>query len=97
MAFDKNSPYYETPFGSRFIGNYVHRDIPADDSDYTITVENKYHERPGLLAYDLFGTRDLAWVFIVLNRDAMTDPIYGLQAGMTLTVPTKERLLGLMG
>ena len=97
MAFDAQSPYFETPFSSRFISNYVHRTIEADDSDVDLEIENKYHERPGLLSFDLYGTRDYAWVFINMNRDKMTDPIYSLVAGMTISIPTKDRLLGITG
>lgn len=97
VQFKRKSPYFETPIGSRFIGHYVHREIPSDDTDYDLTVGVKYNERPGLLAYDLFGTRDLFWVFIAMNRDRMTDPIFSLQSGMVITVPTRERLLALIG
>lgn len=97
MVFSKNSPYYNTPVGSRFIGNYVHREIPSDDSDYELEVENKYNERPKSLSNDLFGTPKLFWVFIAMNRDLMTDPVYGLKSQMTITVPTRERILALLG
>lgn len=97
VQFQKFSPYSETPIGVRFIGNFVPREIPSDDTDYQLFVGNKYHERPGVLANDLFGTRDLWWIFITMNRDLITDPIFGLQAGMTITVPTRDRLLELLG
>jgi len=97
VKFNRKSPYFETSIGPRFIGHYVHREILPADTDYMLEVGTKYHERPGLLAFDLFGTRDLAWVFIAMNRDLMTDPIYSLRAGMTISVPTRERILELVG
>jgi len=94
--FENTSPYHTTKIGPRFRGYYTHRTIPTDDSDYELEIEGKYHERPGQLAHDLFGNRDLWWVFITMNRDKMTDPIYGLQHGLIITVPKRDRLLELL-
>lgn len=72
---------------------YVDMGIELDDSDYFIQVEAKFAGKPGWLSNELFGTPRLSWVFIIFNPDTITDPITDIKGGMTLRVPTKERLL----
>jgi hypothetical protein len=67
--------------------------IPFDGSDYYIQIEPKYHNKPGRLAYDLYGSERLGWVFRYFNNNTINDPIFDLVSGMTIIVPTRERLL----
>ena len=72
---------------------YVDMGIELDGSDYFIQVEPKFSGKPGWLSNELFGTPRLVWVFIIFNPDIIADPITDIKGGMTLRVPTKERLL----
>ena len=88
------SIYIKTPEENYIKGYYVDIDIPMDDStDYYITVEPKYNQKPGLLAYDMYGSERLAWVFYYFNKDKMEDIIFDLTAGKRIRVPLKSRLL----
>lgn len=91
-TFLNTSPWYETEQTSWYTGIMKPRSIPSHSTDYTLLVDAKYDEKPGLLAYDLFGDQRLFWVFQSMNRDLIVDPIFDLKAGLTITVPTSTRL-----
>lgn len=74
------------------------RDIPPDSSDSFITsLDKKYENRPDRLSQDLYGTIGYWWIFQVRNMDVIRDPIWDLTAGMSLYVPSLERLKTLIG
>jgi len=58
-------------------------------STQTIIVENKYNQRPDLLAHKLYGNSKLWWVFAEFNPDTLVDPIIDFKSGMTIIVPTR--------
>lgn len=88
------SIYKNTKNENYIKGYYEPIDIELDDTtDYYITVEQKYNQKPGLLALDLYGTERLEWIFYYFNKEKMDDIIFSLKAGMTIRVPTKTRLL----
>lgn len=95
--YRNGSPYAATPQTSWYLDNLVLREIREDRTDKPMVIEPKYHQRPYNLSYDLYGTRDYWWVFMVLNMDVIRDPIYDFRAGTLIYVPTKERLLSAMG
>ena len=50
-----------------------------------------------LLAYDLYGTPRLWWVFAQRNPDQIEDPVYDFKPGVTVQLPKKENLLKDLG
>lgn len=52
-------------------------------------IENKYQNRPDVLAYDLYGNAKLWWIFAILNQDTLVDPIIDFEAGLTIQVPER--------
>lgn len=82
-----------TPISDNQLEPYVDMGIEMEDTDYFIQVEPKYEGKPGWLSNELFGTPRLSWVFMIFNPDTITDPITDLKGGMTLRVPTRDRLL----
>lgn len=87
------SPYAATPQSSWHLDTLVLRDIKPDPTDKAIVVSTAYNYRPYNLSYELYGSKDYWWVFQILNLDVIRDPIYDFKAGITIRVPTKERLL----
>lgn len=75
------------------MGVYNPIGIELDNTDLYYKVEPKYENKPGRLAFDLFGSERLAWVFMYFNPDMIFDPIVDLKQGITIRVPTKDRLL----
>jgi hypothetical protein len=54
-----------------------------------ITLNEKYDEKPDLLAYDLYGNAKLWWVFALFNQDELADPILDFKAGLKIKVPAR--------
>ena len=86
------SPYYKTPIKDFYLDIWKKRNIPPQADDNLITVEAKYEKRPDLLAYDLYGTPRLWWVFAVRNMDILVDPIEDLTTGIQIFAPAKDRI-----
>ncbi len=92
VTYKKESPYFGTPQASWFLGVWAPREIPRDPSDTQTMVAAKYALRPDLLSYDLYGTTDYWWTFMILNPDKIKDPIYDMTSGLTIFTATPDRL-----
>ena len=97
VTYKNSSQYAKTPQSTWFLGNFVYRPIPADGTDQIITLGSKYYRRPDLLAFDLYTNTNFWWVFTILNPDILIDPIYDMIPGITILVPTRQRLANLLG
>jgi hypothetical protein len=73
------------------------RPIPATADDVLYTVAVQYTHRPDLLAYDLYGSSKLWWVFSQRNMDVLKDPIYDLVAGVKIYLPQGPKLRTALG
>jgi hypothetical protein len=91
------SLYYSTPQTKTYLDIWAPRIIPADPDDYTYMIQPQYTYRPDLLAYDLYGTSRLWWVFMQRNIDVIFDPIYDFRAGVVIQLPKKTPLLKSLG
>jgi hypothetical protein len=49
-----------------------------------------YDERPDLLAYELYGSTRLWWVFTLRNPDLLKDPIRDFKSGLTIFLPSAD-------
>lgn len=89
------SPYFKTAqrnYLIEYLDSYTNRPVPSDDTDELISVSPKHEHRPELLAYELYGTPQLWWIFAVRNPNLIIDPIYDLTAGLEIFVPTRSRV-----
>ena len=68
------------------------RPVPADDDDFLYEIEPQYNFRPDLLAFDLYGSPRLWWVFAQRNPDQIEDPIYDFAPGVTIQLPKLSNL-----
>ena len=86
-TYSPTSPYFKTSE----VGNYLDvlnpRTITAEGDDQIYTIERTYAYRPDLLAFDLYGTPRLWWVFVQRNPDQIEDPIYDFKPGVTIQLP----------
>ena len=85
--YSKTSPYFSTPQNDINLEPLVSRPFAIEDDDQSYTIERTYAYRPDLLAYDLYGSPRLWWVFAQRNPDVIEDPIYDFAAGVTIKVP----------
>jgi hypothetical protein len=95
--YKTTSPYYRTKQNKLYLELLTIRPVPAETDDFLYTIENQYENRPDLLAYDLYGTPKLWWVFIQRNMDVIKDPIFDFVPGTKIYIPKKtnlERYLG---
>ena len=67
--YSQTSPYYETSEVGNYLDILTPRTITAEDDDQSYTIERTYAYRPDLLAFDLYGTPRLWWVFAQRNPD----------------------------
>lgn len=88
MAYPQTSPYYLTPiYNKQFLDVMVNRPVPTNKQDTYWQINQTYHLRPDLLAYDLYGDSELWWVFAQRNPNALPDPLFDFVAGKFIYIP----------
>jgi hypothetical protein len=89
-TYRKDSLYRDTEINGQYLDILDVNNIDVDNTTTTnITLEEKYNEKPDLLAYDLYGNAKLWWVFGLFNQDELVDPILDFKAGLKIKVPTR--------
>ena len=68
------------------------RPIPAFTDDQLYTIEPQYNHRPDLLAYDLYGDKNLWWIFAQRNLNVIEDHIYYISTGTQIYLPSPTRV-----
>ena len=91
-TYSNTSPYFATRQNKDSLGLFVPRPITAEKDDESYTIERTYAYRPDLLAFDLYGTPRLWWVFAQRNPDQLEDPIYDFRPGVTIQLPKKANV-----
>ena len=66
-TYKKTSPWANTTQNKLYLNLLEIRPVPAESDDFQYVIENQYKHRPDLLAYDLYGTPKLWWVFVQRN------------------------------
>jgi len=97
MAYQSTSPYFLTPVNGEYLGPMVNRSIPKYADDTRFTINEIYNLRPDLLAYDLYGTPNLWWVFAQRNPNTLTDPLLDFTNGTQIYVPKRSTLKSVLG
>jgi hypothetical protein len=97
-TYTGTSPWFNTPTKE---GQYLDilkiRSIPAESDDVLYTVQTQYTHRPDLLAFDLYGDKELWWVFAQRNIEILKDPVFDLVAGIQIYVPKGNALTRTLG
>ena len=96
-TYDSTSPYFTTEYSQFFLDTMVNRPIPKLTDDQLIKINQTYQYRPDLLAYDLYGEKDLWWVFAQRNLDVLKDPIFDFVAGTKIYLPQGANLKKRLG
>jgi alpha-L-fucosidase len=96
--YTSHSPWYRTRIiNDQYLGILNIRPIPAENDDIVYQIETQYTYRPDLLAYDLYGSEKLWWVFAQRNLDLLKDPIYDFKPGLEIYLPQGNRLRDTLG
>ena len=97
-SYTGTSPWFNTKTKN---GQYLDvlriRPIPAETDDVLYTVQVQYTHRPDLLAFDLYGDKNLWWVFAQRNMEIIKDPIFDLEAGIQIYIPKGDALTRVLG
>jgi len=89
--YANTSPWSATKITKNYLDILQIRPVAAEQDDYLYTIEPQYTYRPDLLAFDLYGTSKLWWVFSQRNLDIIQDPIFDFTPGTQ--IPTNPPLI----
>jgi hypothetical protein len=95
--YGATSPYYTTGYNQFFLDVMVNRPIPKEDDDQTFVINLTYQYRPDLLAFDLYGTGDLWWVFYQRNPNTLTAPPLDFTVGTQIFLPKISTIQSTLG
>lgn len=94
--YASSSNYSATTQNLKFLEIYQPKITNAKLSDNAklVRIGNRYHRRPDLLAFDMYGNARYWWIFVHYNRDKLRDPINDFVAGLEIKVPSKSSAFG---
>jgi len=75
----------------------TNRPIPRQVDDILFKINTTYNLRPDLLAYDLYGTAGLWWVFAQRNPNTLPDPLGDFREGVQIYLPKIDTLKAALG
>lgn len=88
VFYDPRSFYALTTVKAGWLDTLVPPAIILDGEQSQYAIEPKYQHRPDRLAYDLYGSSKLWWVFAAANRDQLEDPVWDFVSGLQITLPS---------
>jgi len=97
ITYSHTSPYALTPKFGNYLDLMVNRPITKLDTDRLYEIDRVYHQRPDMLAYDLYQDASLWWVFAARNPNALKDPLFDFVTGNQIYIPTKDTLVSDLG
>lgn len=78
------------------LGWWTRRSLPTSETDIKVTITTRTHQRPWVVAKDVYGSETFEWV--VLQYNNILDVMEEFVVGQVLTLPTHQRLsLEIMG
>ena len=96
-VYNATSPYFNTGYSQFYLDTMVNRPIPKYNDDLLIEINQTYQYRPDLLAYDLYQSSQLWWVFYQRNPNTLTAPPLGFRAGVQINLPKITTLRTALG
>jgi hypothetical protein len=95
--YDSTTAYYNTGYSQFFLDVMQNRNIPKQGDDRILLINQTYQYRPDLLAYDLYDTPTLWWVFYQRNPNTLTKPPLDFKAGVQIYLPKISTLRNVLG
>ena len=96
-TYNATSPYYATGYSQFFLDTMVNRPIPSQSDDLPFTINQTYQYRPDLLAFDLYDSAGLWWVFYQRNPNTLTKPPLEFVIDTFIYVPKMSTLRTVLG
>lgn len=96
--YTDTSPYSRTRIvDDKYLDILTPKTIPASSDDVLYTIEPQYSRRPDLLAFDLYNSAKLWWVFAQRNPDVLQDPVFDFTPGTEIYLPKGNALKDTFG
>lgn len=95
--YTSTSAYYNTSITNAQLDVMVNRPISQKPDDKLFTINQVYHLRPDLLAYDLYEDANLWWVFSQRNPNTLIDPLFDFTLGTEIYLPKLQTLRDELG
>lgn len=94
--YSNSSSYAATPQNLKYLDIYQPKLTNASLSQEAklMRIGNRYHRRPDLLAFDMYGSSSYWWIFVHYNRGKLRDPINDFVAGLEIKVPSRSSAFG---
>jgi hypothetical protein len=96
-TYQSTSPYFLTGYSQFFLDVMVNRPIPKEPDDITFLINQTYQYRPDLLAFDLYETPTLWWVFYQRNPNTLTKPPLDFVIDTLIYLPKISTLRTVLG
>lgn len=96
-TYNSTSPYYTTLYSQFYLDTMNNRPIPKNSDDQLFRINQTYQYRPDLLAYDLYDTSELWWVFYQRNPNTLIAPPWDFAAGVEIYIPQITTLRSVLG
>jgi hypothetical protein len=95
--YNSTSAYFTTGYSQYFLDIMTNRPLPKESDDQEMEINQTYQYRPDLLAYDLYGTPELWWVFYQRNPNTLTKPPLDFATGVRIYLPKISTLRAVLG
>jgi hypothetical protein len=96
--YASNSPWATTQIRNGQYLDFMQKQfIPIDPNDILYEIKPQYTYRPDLLAFDLYGSPKLWWVFAMRNNEVLKDPVFDFVAGTKIYLPKQSTLTASIG
>ena len=96
-TYNATSPYATTGYSQFFLDTMVNRPIPKQSDDLLFVINQTYQYRPDLLAFDLYETGSLWWVFYQRNPNTLTKPPLDFVMNTDIYIPKLSTLRSVLG
>lgn len=97
VKYSNTSPWYNTSVTNNYLDVLTIRPVSAEVDDILYTIDSKFAYRPDLLAYALYGTPSLWWVFMQRNLNVIQDPILDFVPGKQIYLSKNSSLTTALG
>ena len=98
-VYKRDSNYAKTSLNRKYLSIYeppLTIDTLSEETT-TYIIQPKFDRRPDLMAFELFGSARLWWVFAQRNINTIKDPVYDFEAGVEIYLPKGGNLKRLLG
>ena len=95
--YESTSPYFTTGYSQFYLDTMVNRPIPKESDDKLFKINQTYQYRPDLLAFDLYDTPALWWVFYQRNPNTLIAPPLDFKIDTLIYLPKITTLRNVLG